>query len=429
MRITSLIGILLLSLCLQVFAATGTDRAYILTIADIHFDPFAYCNTSPCPLISKLQQADVSQWPVILKTQSSYMPRFKQDTNFTLLTSTLKNFKQVSSNENPRFVLILGDFIGHDFRYKFAKFTKDKSQASYQAFVFKTLNFLSNELNQTFVNTDSYSVVGNNDSYQNDYQSNPGGAFFYDVAKLWARSISNVENRNSMQAQFSKAGYYALTLPAQNNLRLIVLNTNLFSYHARAQIVDQAAQTQLIWLHQQLQTAKDNHQKVLIAMHIPPGIDLYQTFTVVNLWKQKYVDAYNAELNTFSSEIMGVFAGHLHADWFQALTLNTNILPITGTPAVSPIYGTNPGFKIYTYAPGQNSLTGFTTHQYPLSYRRISVIETSFNLSQNLRCENSWAPDVIQQTSLLANITSQFLYSDKTQAEAWSAYYHCVILK
>src|SRR5205085_10500244 len=136
----------------------------------------------------------------------------------------------------------------------------------------------------------------------------------------------------AMQKQFSNAGYYALQLPYAENLRLIALNTNLFSYKAKGKNLDSAAVSELNWLHAELQSAKNAHQRVFIAMHIPNGIDIYATthtrlFRLTTLWKSEYIQRFEAELKQYSADIAGIFAGHLHRNQYQILTYDTHEIP------------------------------------------------------------------------------------------------------
>jgi predicted MPP superfamily phosphohydrolase len=418
-----------LSISLQVFA---TER-YILTLADIHFDPFSYCKSRNCPLITKLKEADVKAWASLFKAENASISQLTQDTNYPLLISTLENAQQVVKQKDPDYILILGDFLGHDYRRKYCLYTHDNSLNGYRAFVYKTVQFLSQQIKAYFPAKNLYAAVGNNDTYQGDYISDPKGSFFKDIALLWQELLGNAAERKQFREQFSVAGYYALTLPGPVSARLIMLNSNYFSYLAKGSNVDQIAQQELNWLQMELAAAKAQKQKVILAMHIPQGVDLYATlhtpaFTIVNLWKKTYIDAYNALLATYAQEIMAILAGHLHADWYEAISLNGNdIVPQSGTPAVSPIYGTNPGFKIYTYAASRAELTSFMTYQYPLSYSRIALMEASFNLTKNLRCENGGATSENAAT-ILDHLTSRSA-GELDSTRSWSPYYQCEILK
>jgi len=346
-----------------------------LTLADIHYDPFVACHqTVPCPLIQKLQRADVDQWHAILSQYDNDAPQYHIDTNSVLLFSSLVAAKQAAALHHVQFVMVLGDFLAHDYRLQYIKFTRDHSRAHYQLFVKKTLIFLNNELARTFPSLTVYMVEGNNDSYRGDYYSSPNSQFFLDTAERWSELIQSSANRSIMKKEFSQSGYYAIDVPNVPSLRLIVMNTVLFSYKSKGEHIDEAAKKELAWLHNQLSLAKSKKQQVLIAMHIPPGIDIYASlkirlFRLVALWMPAYTMQFEEELKQFSTEIVGILAGHLHSDWSQIISTDHGQgIPMSGTPSISPIFGNNPGFKIYTYTPGQK-LERAETHNYLLNYK------------------------------------------------------------
>jgi len=373
---------LLIVVCLFAASAVHAEKEqtfHFLTVADIHFTPFMTCRDKhPCPLIKQLQAVSVEKWPAILEKEEAGMPHYRQDTNFSLLVSALQTAKNAAKTDNAKFVIVLGDFLGHEYRRYYVKYTGDKTAAGYQAFVKKTMTFLTNELAETFPSLPIYNVIGNNDSYQADYSADPHGEFFHDTSYLWSNLLRDKINRADMQRIFPVAGYYALTLP-QDHLRLIVLNSVLFSDRAKGRRMQEAAEEELNWLHQELLSVKVHHQKALIAMHIPVSIDVYATihyrlFRLMELWQTPYIERYEAELQQFAPEIAGVLVGHLHTGWFQMLTFNnTDQLPITGTPSISPVFGNSPGFKIYTYSSDSRQIENFHIYYYSLSQNTWNV--------------------------------------------------------
>jgi sphingomyelin phosphodiesterase acid-like 3 len=434
--------ILCLSLCNSVNATTRPDQAdnfNFMTIADIHFDPFSSCTTRPCPLIDKLRQSTASDWGKILAVYDKSPPVYGEDANYPLLQSGMLEFQKIAATRHARFVLVLGDFIGHYYPYYYRRYSSDKSMSGYRSFVYKTLAFLTIELNRAFPDINVYAVVGNNDTYQKDYESEPGGQFFHDTANLWAGLIRDKVVSSNMRNQYLKAGYYSVTPPVQHGLRIIMLNTNLFSHRARGHNIDQAALTELNWLHNQLQDAKKNGQKVLIAMHIPEGIDVYATlrvklFTLMQLWKSEYTSRFEAELRAFAPEISGILAGHLHADWFQILSFDENEIPVLGTPSISPIFGNNPGFKVFTYTAQPRQLQDYTTYYYPLHGPRAWGMEYEFNrIYTGTHCNSCPLVDgmsQIQKSGTLADYYRLF-YGVKTDSQPivtkWYPYYWCAI--
>jgi hypothetical protein len=127
---------------------------------------------------------------------------------------------------------------------------------------------------------------------------------------------------------------------------------------------------------------------------------------------------------------MAILTGHLHADWFQTLSFANTKIPNSGTPSISPIYGNNPGFKVYTYSLQDLILKSFVTHFYPLSFRRVTSMEYGFNQYQDLQCEDCKRPggaDLIQQTSMYSRVSNFFMPENIGGTGEWSSYYQCAI--
>ncbi|OGT44668.1 MAG: hypothetical protein A3F42_01645 [Gammaproteobacteria bacterium RIFCSPHIGHO2_12_FULL_37_34] len=402
--------------------AQQNDEIRFITIADIHFDPFLACyqeKIKPCPLIERLRRLPVWQWSPILKQYDRIPPAYRFNTNYPLFASFLVAAKQIAEQKDAQFVLVLGDFIGHDYQEYYRQYTMDYSKTGYQSFFNKTFEYVTYELTHAFPNVSIFPVIGNNDSYDGNYTFYSNGKFYNDLQNVWITLIKDKTNRVRMASTFPIDGYYAVDI--QPDLRLIVLNTVLFSDKAVGRRTNQAAWKELDWFHDQLALAQAKQQKVMIAMHIPPGIDIYASlefrlFRLLDLWKLNYTKRFEAELRQFAPEILGVFAGHLHTDWFQILTLShVHRIPITGTPSISPIYGNNPGFKLYTYSPISERFTRFETYTYAIDTHHLWKRESyqdknlhhrfskhDFNLAllrivpypASTQCDTTWRPSL-----------------------------------
>lgn len=325
------------------------ENVYFLGLADIHFDPFVNCDSSGgrCPLIAKLKNASASEWPRLLAAAHIQASHRGQDTNYSLLQSALMKASKEAQKENAQFVIVLGDMLGHDYRNDYKAYSGDRSYAGYVSFANKTMAFLTNEFARVFPDKSVYMVVGNNDSYSGDYVTRPHEQFFQDTGAMWARLIKDPSNKASMQKTFSIAGYYAVQI--NPSLRLLVLNSVMFSHKALGRGSEQAAVVELAWLHKQLVAAKEKNERVLIAMHIPTNIDLYAMsriylFKLLDLWKSNYTKVFQADLKEFAPQIVGVMSGHIHFGWFH---VNQDHVPLAGVPAISPIFGQAAKFKLY----------------------------------------------------------------------------------
>lgn len=423
-------ALLCIALSASLFAKTNIKenaQTHFIVLTDIHFDPFTTCYKSherPCAIIKKLQRAPVKEWPAIFAAADTQVPVYREDTNYPLLISSLTAAKEAAATAKARFVLILGDFLSHDNRHYYKQYAQDKTRAGYQAFVNKTLQFLTEELDRTFPSLDVYTLPGNNDSDRSDYYVAPHGPFLQTLATHWSGLIKNNDNRTAMRQEFPAGGYYAVDILPQKNMRLIMLNSVLFSTKAKGNHLKQAANDELDWLHAELIQAKKNNQRVLIGMHIPEGIDVYSSihihlFRLIEFWQTEFSQRFEAELKQFSADITGIFVGHLHADWFQVQRFDDfHEIPILGTPSISPIFGNNPGFKIYSYSAQSRQIDDFITYYYPMSEGKWKV-EYHFSQvypSHRNPCSVVARMNALQPVGRLANIYKLF-YSVNTTSQ------------
>lgn len=326
---------------------------YFIGLADIHFDPFVNCNVSSgkCPLIARLKSAPVSEWQHLLASAHITESKMGQDTNYALLRKALMEASEQANKNNAQFVVVLGDMLGHEYRNDYRVYSGDRSYAGYVQFANKTMAFITKELAAAFPDKSVYMTVGNNDSYSGDYVTRPNEQFFRDIGNMWVKLIKQPAGKASLLKTFNTAGYYAIQLTP--DLRLLVLNTVMFSHKAVGRGSNQAAIAELKWLHQQLIDAKANHERVVIAMHVPMNIEVYAMsriylFKALSLWKPAFTKAFEADMQEFASEIAGLLSGHTHFGWFH---INQEQVPMSGVPAISPIFGQTPKFKLYEVLP------------------------------------------------------------------------------
>jgi sphingomyelin phosphodiesterase acid-like 3 len=381
---------------IQPCLAEVSQSIRFLGLSDLHFDPFMTClpDTTPCPLIEKLRSASASKWATILSTDMK-PAQYGHDSNYLLLNSALTAAKEVGNTEQVKFVLVLGDLLGHRFKTLYKKYSRDKRGTYYPLFVKKTTEFIKLALAEAFPVIDVYVAVGNNDSYGGDYTPRPKGQFLQDMADSWSGLIKNKANNKVFRRMLPVGGYYAVDLPKQTNLHLIVLNSILWSNKVpMTKAMQQAASNELRWLHSELEQVKINKQKALIAMHIPSGVDVYsplrqKPFRLIAWRHSIYAQRFQEELQQFPSEIVGIFAGHLHADWLQTLIVNASYkIPVSGIPSISPVFGNNPGFKVYRYSLERQRLEDMVTYYSPLRDKMVWQVEYDLNHLYQPNCKS-----------------------------------------
>jgi len=359
--------------CSQIASASNQRNAedQFISIADIHFDPLSGCKTSirACPLLAKLRAADYQQWDAIFEQFGpKKVAKLTGDTNYPLLKSLLIKLQEINNSEHPQFGIIPGDFLAHDFRFRFLVYAKDFSSADYRAFVKKTLQYLTYKIRLALPDIDLYPAIGNNDSYTGDYSVIPNGSFLEDAANIWSQLILNKENRESFLHDFPEDGYYSITVPNNQFQRIIVLNTVLFSAKLSSSKMTAVANQELVWLQRQLILTANLKQRALLVFHIPVGIDMYSTWkghfgTIVEYWQDSYSKLFQSEVKDFSAQISAILPAHIHIDSFRFVSLRKiDNVPIIFTPAVSPIFGNAPSFRVFSYNPTNFKIIGFTTY-------------------------------------------------------------------
>ena len=339
---TRFLPILALSL-LAAFLAVGAgsaqqDTGTFVVLSDIHFDPLY----DP-ELVPRLQAADARQWLRIFESSKvTRLSGYGEDTNYPLLKSALSTLR--CRTPEPDFVLISGDFLSHGF-------PQDAALAR------KTLEFLTLRLQATFPGIPVLPALGNNDSDCGDYIQQPGGPFLADLAGIW-RPLPGPE-AGTWARSFPAGGYYSVPHPTVPKLRLVVLNTVLFSpkYQNCGQAPADPGQDELAWLAEVLKQAAANGEKVWTLYHIPQAVDVYSTLSqkqVKTMWKDQYSSGFSQTANL--GLVTASFAGHSHMDEL--------LLPASGgfvhiTPAVSPLFGNNPGYQVFSYSRSTGALLDY----------------------------------------------------------------------
>jgi hypothetical protein len=323
----------------------------ILVMSDLHFDPMADPR-----LVDQLAAAEPDQWSTVLDSSSDRsLGRYGWDSNWMLLRSALQHMAETLPK--PAFVLISGDFLAHGFRREFDAAAKDHSDAAYRVFVRKTMQFLGQQLEQTFPATPIFPALGNNDEECGDYQLQPGGPFLADTLPILRRLVGGASGPTFDRDWQSYGNYTARA----DIVRVLSTNTNFLSVRYRNACGSAAdgdpARATLAWLEAELAAAREAQERVWLLYHIPPGIDGYATLrqgacpgTMIPMWNQAYAGPFLALLRRYADTVTVSFAGHTHMDDFRLIGDAEGRYGFALiTPGVSPIFGQNPAFRTVVY--------------------------------------------------------------------------------
>ncbi len=430
--VTACAGITALFLFFFTTPSMAASSQKFIIISDIHFDPFIGCETqlAPCPLIQALQKAPVNDWEAIFKQYHVVDTiTYKQDSSNLLLDSTVEELQKHAS-DHPTFAILLGDTLAHRFDDKYKTYAENSSM-SFDDFTNKTIDFVAQKLEAALPDIPIYPVIGNNDGDTGHYDVTPHGDFLSHMADSFSSHISDATFHDA----FSNAGFYAISLSPHQ--RLIVLNSVLFStLQPNSPAMDIAANEEITWLKDQLILAHQQNQFVLIAMHIPIGIDVFKTFGPLyslqdpNFWKTTYTQSFLDILQKSPAHIIAILTAHLHTDTFQIIQdANNPPIPVIFTPAISPVYGNNPSFKSMTLS-DTNGLTDFDTYFYPLNQSKPRwEKEYNFNNTYQPDCQSCQIIDGLQKITpdqtIYYDAYKKYLFAsspgDKFSVDQWQA--------
>lgn len=301
---------------------------------------------------------------------------FGDDTGVELWSSTQNELANIITMHHPKFMLNLGDSPAHI----------DLTRASNIQTVLRALSA------QTTIPL--FYVFGNNDSLEADYgpfHSTKGDLFDLDPKHSWpALNVTQCPSRKACVKSVDMThahtlGYYsAYPLGSNKGLRLIVLNSTIFSNHYSVKNPKKTrdAQLEMDWLAAQLKDAQTKHERVYIAMHIPVGNNPFGLFHH-DMWDQNIIlngqstplinglslrNAFLTLVATYKNTIRIIISGHTHKQEFRVLytdapKVHPTVLNV-GVPSISPIFGNNPGMQVYFFNSGFNpidAITYFTT--------------------------------------------------------------------
>jgi len=351
-----------------VFAADPAGRFAV--ISDIHFNPF-----DPPRLARQLADADVTDWEAIFATiETQTAASYGSDTNYALLKSAIDAFAKAAANVD--FVIMPGDFLSHRFQQKAADaLGTDPADDAVKTLAGKTAVYVAEVLREAVPGRPLIPALGNTDAVCGDYQIEPGGPFLTATARAVRDSLGDAATDPDFEETYRAGGYFAVRHPLVSDTVTIVLNDVLWSTRYSDACGDgrpNGSRAMLEWLEARLETARAAGDRVWIVYHVPIGIDAYSTAhsketacdeKPVPFLREPYSTRYPALLRDYADMIVASFAGHVHYDGYRLLTGDAGTaLGVTKiVPAISPVFGQNPGFQIFSYDLQSGAPTDFET--------------------------------------------------------------------
>lgn len=357
-------------------------------LSDIHFDTFA----SP-ELIDSLADAPVQRWKKILSSASANvaLSHYGSDTNYALFGACLEQMKK--NNPHPAFIIITGDFLGHDLLSKLQK-NAGRDPVAVSSFFEKAFQFINTEIISRFPATPVFPVLGNNDTPYGDYQLDYTSGFLKKLGRIWLPLLRNGRQTSLFTSSFGSGGYYSVPDPGNPANRIIVLNTMPFSayFHDKDNSKSFAqAGKELLWLKRELQKSRAMQRHVWLVYHIPPGVDPFKS-SRTNIchdgprmyWQSDLNDEFLKLIYQYRDIVKVQIAGHTHMDGFKVMVDETQkpYSYVHLSPALSPLFGNNPAFQEVTYNSATAMLTDYDSWFLDLTNIPGSLVwkmEYSFN--------------------------------------------------
>jgi len=332
----------------------ATQGSTVLVVSDLHFDPF----TAGAAVVKTLRGIPTTQWARVLGAAPAAPPSpYGSDSNYPLLVSA--GAAMVQAVPRPAFVVVTGDFLGHKFEQKYdSVFAGTPDSTGAATFADSTMAFMARWMGSLFSSdVPIYPALGNNDSGCNDYGMDT--QFQRSAARSWAPLAQRGGRAPGFVAAFDSGGYYTARPPAAN-VTLVMLNDVYWSRSYDAACGPDRGPRELQWLEGVLQRARAAHGQVWLASHIPPGVDIYSSLSDPShptmMFTAGYVAPFDSLVRAYADVIRLHLTGHTHMDEFRVYDTGGSGVPDVGVPAVSPVFGNNPGFASLRLDPSGNVL-------------------------------------------------------------------------
>ena len=249
-------------------------------ISDPHVDPEYVSTISRNTYCREANDSEPAEF-------ESFYGRYGCDSPAVLVRNALETIRDFSKTVKPDFIIVTGDNAAHDLG------TKNGEE------VLKAITISAEILRETFPDTYIFPCLGNNDLPEHYYIPPHPQGWYKELIKQWKdfvicedcywrfKEVPVVEKE--FLTTFTFGGYYKAQLSPE--ITLLVLNTGYFSVKASVQtpLFLHTAHAQLVWLDLNLRQAERSGHKVIIAGHIPPGID---TYGQTPYWYRNYTEAY-----------------------------------------------------------------------------------------------------------------------------------------
>ncbi|XP_045494366.1 acid sphingomyelinase-like phosphodiesterase 3a [Colias croceus] len=315
-------SLILMSICVLLLTCTHAKIGYFWHITDFHYDPLYSPQGDTRKHCHRTDDRGSSGHHRSLGRFGDYAC----DSPLELIVSALR-YMRTRHSENVEFVLWTGGIIAS--RYS------GKDVDRYQA-----IRNMTELLRMTFSSHFVFPVLGYTDPAPSETLTN-----------LWSHWLP-LEALQTLK----NGGYYTIE-QTQSKLRIVALNTNLFTVREQNTV---HARRQWEWLDSVLEKSIANKEMVYIVGHAAPGSDSRH-----NSISAEANEKYLRTVRRYARIIAGQFFGHLHADTFRVMYDKEQ--PVSWAflaPSISPHReqggSTNPGLRLYKFDTDSGKVLDYT---------------------------------------------------------------------
>jgi len=290
-------------------------------------------------------------------------------------TTSDNNNNNNSTTSKVDFVMITGDFTRHH---------NDELLPNPLNATEDIIRTVSQTLTASFpANLPILPNLGNNDvtpDYYLDY-NNPSEMLNMAFRGFKPLFVASAFGENATTT-FVRGGYYAYQLEeAPSGLTILSLNTVLYATNHIPNNNDNDKPDdplgQFAWLEEELVQATQEQRSVYIIGHIPPSIGSYRH---TQLWQEQYLETYYTIVDAYKKVVKAQLFGHIHSDEFR---IHRHVFPMYLTSSFTPIYGSNPSFRVVTYDSETMALLDYTTEYLDLDVATATAYQNTMESNNN----------------------------------------------
>jgi sphingomyelin phosphodiesterase acid-like 3 len=327
------------------------DVSSFLWLSDIHLDPF-YSHPQAVAFVNPLCAEESSN-------KTFPYGHVGCDSPPALLHETLRHAQQsIQDKGDIDFVVVTGDLCRH------GNDMLKNPVTSTQNILMKVIEAIQ------VIAPDAHIIasVGNND-FTPDYYIDVEKRDNNTLLNMVTDAFQSIFISSAEESSFRSGAYLARNV--SENLTVISLNTVMYSSnHAPEQTHIDDPLGQFEWLTNQLQLARATGRRVYIVGHVPPSIGSYRR---AQQWHESYIIRYYEIIQDFFPDVIAAqLFGHLHTDEFRLVnptssSSKVNSYPLFMTSSITPIYGSNPSYRLVDYETATGQLLDYDTFYFDIT--------------------------------------------------------------